>query len=254
MFIVFYESEVKLKNIVKFSQWVVDQKRLITLIAENHNAKFDCGMNSEVNVSQYCLERIKQNPKTFVFLEYAPAINIEKISSKNIRQIYDVLTGIGYTKNIIPYDYRTYYLGDSAHKKLYTRDITFTEEEIRRMFIKPFYDKGKSFELNKKYKRENKIILEKYLERVKKEFEEINELEVNIIKKLRRLWMKITDWYILREILSEENRVDEFIVLSGYHHIDNLIEVLRKTGIDEIANQTGEAGKCVNLMCTYKFG
>ena len=83
------------------------------------------------------------------------------------------------------------------------------------------------------------------------------KIDMNIKNKLFDAWKLVTDYFIIRKILKQDNlRIDEYILIVGEAHRVN-IEMLFKelnTLVQQIGNtQFGEKTKCVKLYETFKF-
>ena len=265
MSIVRHIGKSQLGSAINFKQYLFsDKQKIITIIGEYHNYDFNCFNNKDI--SQYCLERVKNNSKCSILLEYSKYDDPKTIGSTTINQTYNKLVKHKKQKHIVPVDFRTLFLKYEGQSKLYdtkwnTND-KWTKNKILKEYIEPFFNKAKKIlKLNrKKYSDESyKNIYLYILNVIAPQF---NLLQYNLIRfqieniqeELRILWNKIMDIGILIHILRKDT-TDEYIVIAGNRHCKNLERMLDVDFHSEfklIHSQSYVENKCIELNGTYK--
>ena len=259
---VYIENSVNLNSTNNFSQ-IIYNTRLITLIGEIHEYIWTCPAPN-INISDYCIERVKQNENCRILLEYNPAADPKTIGSQAIRSVFNSLSNIeNGNKYIIPFDFRSFFLTPRGQSELYDHNWNNTLKnlnEIRSKFILPYFDNFQStFGLESEdyeqgiYNYLTKPFLEdttQTFQAAKKQIEENYSIDY-IQLTLKEAWKKVADFFILREILKKSD-IDEYIVILGKKHFENLRFILSTMG-EEINSQEGRPGNCVKLYYTYKF-
>lgn len=260
---VYIEKSVNLNSTINFSQIIYKAKSLITLIGEIHEYNWTCPPPN-INISDYCIERIKQNKNCRILLEYNPAADPKTIGSQAIRSVFNSMSNIeNGNKYIIPFDFRSFFLTPKGQSELYDYDWKNTQKnlnEIKSKFILPYFD---NFQSTFGLKREDyepgiyNYLTKPFLEDTTQTFQAAGgQIERNysidkIQHTLKEAWKKVADFFILREILRESD-INEYIVILGKKHFENLRFILSKMG-EEINYQEGKPEKCVNLYYTYTF-
>jgi hypothetical protein len=255
----FVETPYQLESVTAFSQYIFKDIRLITLIGERHNKSFPCE-DPSISIAEYCRKAVVRNPRCRVMLEYNKGDDATRIGSEAVRSTFAVLTRAGKAGQIIPFDVRAFFLTPKGQNDLYSSDYgRYQPDEIGPVFIEPFYQKQiedkNLFDLRGSY---DQIIIE-YIMRVyypdmRRSFEEATRLlEANQKQHqvLKDSWKKVVDYYILAEILRNDD-IDEYIIVAGDAHRANIQYVLNYFTI-QLNNQTGRKGDCVKLFETYRI-
>ena len=124
MSIVRHIGKSQLGSAINFKQYLFNNK-IITIIGEYHNYDFNCFNNKDI--SQYCLERVKNNSNCSILLEYSKYDDPKTIGSTTINQTYKKLAKYKKQKHIVPVDFRTLFLKYEGQSKLY--DTKWTVED-----------------------------------------------------------------------------------------------------------------------------
>lgn len=253
--IVFWETDSRLRSAVAFQQYVLANSRLTTLIGELHHQEFGCNA-SEISISEYAIQTIKRNPQSRVILELNPNQDPKTISSIPIREISAALPkNSPNSSRIIPFDYRAWFVGWDVNNDLYEHNLKgYQPQHIIDKLIMPLYTKwDKAFGIDvKDYDQGAYNYLDKYIKDIDAEFKRIvsilNTKQYDIVY-LKDAWMKVTDFFIIRELFKNSD-VNEYIIIAGESHRSNLTNILKSFRL--INDQTGQSGDCVNLFKTYK--
>jgi hypothetical protein len=261
--VAFVEIDKKLDSAVSFTQYIFNNKKLITVIGERHNNSFKCDERS-LSIDFYCKMAVERNPKCIVMLEYEKGSSMSLIGSKVIIDTYNLLTKSGYTEQIIPFEYRHFFLGVGPTRKLYAGFDEYIDnnnlDKIYKDFIEPFYRHQECFNLksNDDYDPNLRSYLtQSYFDDIKNDFKIIEaklkqpELLGEIHQSLKDVWKKITDYFILQQVFKNDD-IDEYIIIAGEAHSINLNLIFPSVGMLLINNQLGkEKNNCVNLYQTY---
>lgn len=269
MSIVRHIGKSQLGSAINFKQYLFgypDNQKIITVIGEYHNYDFNCLNNKDI--SQYCLERVKNNSKCSILLEYSKHDDPKTIGSTTINATYKKLAKHKKQKHIVPVDFRTLFLKANGQSKLY--DIKWsleptekwTKNKILKAYINPFFNKAKTIlKLNpKNYSDESyKNIYIYILNVIAPQFNFINDnlerFELDPLQEeLRQVWNKVMDIGILIHILKKDT-ADEYIVIVGNRHCKNLermLDVDFHTEFKLVHSQSYVANKCIELNGTYK--
>lgn len=269
---VFKESGHVLESAVSFSQYVVNCSVLVTLIGEKHETTFKCNAPS-LTISEYCAEAVNRNPNCRVILEYycggenIKADNPTQLNSDSIKNTYTLIKKNGREKQILPLDYRPSFLTRCGQDDLYGHGWKKYKkgDEIIKAFIDPFWKGSDKFSMKNPqfYSATVRRFLDWYYQKICSVFEEVeiyckNDANLKDIKrKLFDAWKLVTDYFIIRKILKQDNlHIDEYILIVGEAHrinIEMLIKQLHPL-VQQIGNtQFGEKTKCVKLYETFKF-
>jgi len=267
------KKDTHLNSAVTFCQFVKNGKQLLTLIGELHEEDFICE-NPNISIGDYCLEKAK-NTNCKIFLEYCPGIdrdyngnlnitNVLNIGSTNIRQTAQKLMEHNKGNIIVPYDIRSHFITKDGQRELYWDDDKLTFDNMYIKMIEPFEKYYESY-INKHI---SLIKSDKYLKiinDINKEIHYHKEEILNLLSskknsrkikdELRYFWANIIDLYIIIHMLNnvEDN---EFIVLAGDHHIQNLIKILKDLNFfKKISENKGKKNQCVkvNLYDYFEF-
>ena len=260
--IVFQETDKTLESAVCFLQYIIRCCRLVTLIGELHNKSFKCN-ESSLSISEYCKNATGRNPNCRVILEYYKDDDPLRMGSKSIRTTFRALERIGKKDQIIPLDYRSYFLTRKGQNDLYGDGWkTYkTHDKVRNSFIVPFLKNISLFEMNKNYSEESEFLkiyvnnMVKYFKKIDIELTQKKNLD-DIREKLVKGWAIVADYFIIKEIVKQ-NDVDEYILILGKAHIKNIEKVFKNIYANFVSqisdHQIGKNKKCVKLYKTYCF-
>ena len=260
--IVFIETNIQLNSASGFSQLIFKTKRLITMISENHTETWKCP-NPSINIAEYVKNCIVRNPKSKVLLEYNTKHDPSLIGSHSIQEIYNLLKKYNKTTSIIPYDTRSFFLGDRGQMELYHYGIeNYTKYEIFSNFIEPYFLKLQEnpnlLSLYGDYDPDiGYYLVNTYVPDIENTFRIIvTYLDTYPVEEIRKMlkdaWLKIADYFVLKYLLKNDD-INEYIIIQGYMHQQNLNNVLKYFMTDMVQTQTGNPDKCVNLYKTYQF-
>ena len=269
---VFKESGYVLESAVSFSQYVVNCNVLVTLIGEKHEKTFKCNAPS-LTISEYCAKAVDRNRNCRVILEYycggedIKADNPTELNSDSIKNTYTLIKKNGREKQIIPLDYRPAFLTRCGQDNLYGDGWKKYKksDEIIKAFIHPFWKGSDKFGMKNPQFYSTKVIefLDWYYQKICSVFEEAeiyckNHANIeNIKRKLFDAWKLVTDYFIIRKILKQDNLgIDEYILIVGEAHRVNIEMLFKQLSplVQQIGNtQFGDKTKCVNLYETFKF-
>ena len=263
--ILFSETDLFIDGMFALSQLLLSDKKTFTIFGELHGKYWECKGN-KLSPWEYCALRVSKNKNCVVLLEYSNDTtqkNIPLIESKSISGIYETLQKQNQTYKIIPYDIRSQFLGSEYQQSLYHSDFVTNKlkqkkfEDIKEKYIETFFNKQKDnpemFDISK-YNNETKQILSRIQSTIIKDFnliyERINiEKPKNITEQLKKIWQKVTDYFIL-SIILEDNHINEYIIVTGMHHFDYISEELRNicfpVNLQEFEENRG-SDNCVSI-------
>lgn len=262
--IVRHVGKSQLGSAINFKQYLFkDNQKMITIIGEYHNHDFNCFNNKDI--SQYCLERVKNNSKCSILLEYSKYDDPKTIGSTTINSTYKKLVKHKKQKHIVPIDFRTLFLKAEGQSKLYDSiwdEKTWTKSKILKSYINPFFNKAKKILKidRKKYSDQSyKNIYLYILNVIAPQFnliaDNLDQFEIKPLQQeLRIVWNKVMDIGILIHILSNDT-TDEYIVIAGNRHCKNLERMLDVDFHSEfklLHSQSYVENKCIELNGTYK--
>ncbi len=253
--ILFVETSENLDSAVSFGQYIFED-RLITVIGELHMQDFKCN-NPSITISQYCASRLRDNNNALVLLEYNPGNDPLLIESHVIKSTFARIKADSNSDRIHPVDFRSSFIGVFGQQAIYNGGIrSFTYKEIYDRLITPFFMNMSYFELNPSVFNPGVIqFMYSYIDSVKKEMERLRDnLESisgeEIEQTLKDIWMKIMDYFILREVFMK-GETNECIIVVGDTHRKNLQQVFRDISLNNLNEQEGSSTSCVNLFATY---
>lgn len=89
---IFIETDIEIGSVVGFSQYILNNGKLISLFAEIHDKQFKC-KNDFVSIAEYVINILKNRKKSRVLLEYNKDTDkiISNIGSYNIQEIIKLL-------------------------------------------------------------------------------------------------------------------------------------------------------------------
>ena len=264
MSIVRHIGKSQLGSAINFKQYLFsDNQKIITLIGEYHNYDFNCLNNKDI--SDYCLERVKNNNNCSILLEYSKYDDPKTIGSTTINQTYKKLLKHKKQKHIVPVDFRTLFLKAEGQSKLYDSKWTlekWTKSKILKAYINPFFNKAKTIlKLNPKnyssesYKKIYLYILNVIAPQFNLIYDNLDRFELDPLQQeLRVVWNKVMDIGILIHILNKDI-TDEYIVIAGNRHCKNLermLDVDFQSEFKLIHSQSYVSNQCIELNGTYK--
>jgi len=216
---------------------MIDNINYITLASELHDQSHD------KSLVEYCKLRLLSNPNCKILLEYNPGADPTLLGSDTIRTIYNMIQDINKEDRIVPYDYRSYFITVDGQRELYNTDLSqYTIQKIRELFVDPFFIKQAKedlFRIVGNYKAEAvEYLLNIYYPKMVDLFTEIgNSTSMDFIvhAKLKDAWMMVSDYYILTNVLRL-GMGNEFIVVGGQSHIDNIDETILNTQVQTIVS------------------
>lgn len=245
-----------MNSIISFCQFIINN-RLITLFGEFHDNNFTCGRRQK-NVSDYILSCVKCNKNCKIILEYSDMFDISDINSKTMNDIYNILKKHDKLDRLVGLDIRQYILGLKMNILYHGDDIyKYNPEEIYNMFILPFND------ANKKYMglnmndydgvvfgilKNNKSKILNDLDRIIRELRNCSLIKKSLVKLLKEFWKKVVDFYILKYILKKHTNIDEYIILIGEYHCQNIKKVIGRYMINNLIKNKDS---CINLYQIY---
>lgn len=263
--IVVHSGKSQLGTAINFKQYVsTDNQKMITIIGEYHNFNFNCANNKDI--SQYCLERVKENTNCNILLEYSKYDDPKTIGSETINSTYKKLVKHKKKKHIFPVDFRTLFLKVEGQSNLYDiiwKEGDFTKDKILEDYINPFFkSSNKILKIDEEdYSFESYNNIYRYIINViAPEFNFINDyldtFDIGPLQKeLRTTWNKVMDIGIMIHILKN-NESDEYIVIAGDRHCQNLETMLNTYFHSQfrlVHSQTYSENKCIQLNGTYKI-
>lgn len=265
--IVMVSTDTQLDSAISFSQYMIQGKKLITLIGERHQHVWSCPKPS-ITIAEYCKNTVQRNEKTKIMLEYNSYISPLTLYSHNLKETYKKLVEISKAKHIIAFDSRPYFLGSyDIQSILYAGFGTFakqSKEDIYTRYIEPFFVKSSAedlFSLQGDYESHivDYLLKDYYRRRILSNFLDIqknyNKISKSLLHtQLKEAWMQLVDYHLLREILRVDD-IEECIILMGGKHYANIDSVLsdERIGAVLLNKQTGSDKNCVKLYSTYRF-
>jgi hypothetical protein len=269
---VFKETGHVLESALSFSQYIINCNVLVTLIGEKHEKTFKCNAPA-LTISEYCAKAVNRNSNCRVILEYycgnenIKADNPTHLNSESIKNTYIQIKKNGQEKQILPLDYRPAFLTRSGQDDLYGDGWKKykNRDEIIKSFIYPFWKGSDKFSMKNPqfYSPKVRKFLDWYYKKICSVFEQVelyckNHSNLNDIKrKLFDAWKLVTDYFIIRKILKQDNlRIDEYILIVGEAHRVNIQMLFKQLNplVQQIGDtQFGENTKCVKLYETFKF-
>lgn len=262
--LIFIQSGIKLDSAFSFSQYIFKNIRLITMIGEKHEKSWPCPKPS-ISISEYCRQSVVRNPKCKIMLEYNKGDDASRIASKAIRDTYYELNKVGKLNVIIPFDTRAFFLGVEGQTDLYglgyNKHAT-SWEKIGEDFIEPFFLKSRADPKLFTVEEENydsyiRQYLNNYVKKIEKTFYKIasyfNKISgEKIHQMLKDVWKDVADFFILKYLLRNDDNTDEYIIILGLAHYDNLTKILKDT-TRNLVHRIGNSKDCVKLFQTYRF-
>jgi hypothetical protein len=155
--IVFVETKLNIHCAISFSQYIFNEKILITFIGELHKEKFKCDGPS-ISIAEYCTNAVQRNKNCRVFLEFNKDENIDKLNleGSTLKETFVSLRSRLMVSRIIAFDERPRLITRKKQDELYWLDwssCSFNEGDFRGdvykyildYYIEPFKTKDKIF-------------------------------------------------------------------------------------------------------------
>lgn len=258
------ETKEQLESAVAFVQYLFKDIHLITIIAEKHTNTFLCEKPS-MTIAEYCKKKILDNSNCKILLEYNKKNDPLTIGSHSINSVFTELKSINKIDHIIPIDIRADFITSNLQNVLYDNDNNFnmyTYKEIGEKFIDPFFKNQKLFDLEQPMLYDEKIkkfMFTDYFQDIVNSFYYTaamlrNQEDRKIIKLiLKDIWKKVMDYFILGYILKNDD-IDEYIIIVGDAHYNNIKTVLYGDIFTQLNEQNGKkSSDCVKLFQTLKI-
>ena len=243
-----------LHSAVSFDQYFIEGKKLITVIGEYHQQEFGCADRQTLSIAEYAIKVVNRNPKAKILLEYQPGWDPSDINSIPIRDI-----SIEVPDRAMAFDRRWEFL-TRALEDLYKKNLVgYTHQKIHQVFIDSYFQglNENKFQIDKNlYDKDTCTYLDKvYIRDLTSNFLFLsntisNQKNINtvILPKLQHIWKKVADFFILKEILKNTDLINEYVVVVGEYHRQNIASILNRFRIN---TQTGQEGDCVELFSTF---
>jgi len=263
--IVYERSNFYIKDITTFSQYILnltdnlDDGKLLTIIGERHNLKFNCINTKEPKmIDDYIIEQSKYC-KTKLILEMDDPGSIKNINSDNIKKITERLniTDIDVLKNIetVYNDPRVKFLDPIFYGFLYrNKDLsTWSKDLIKEKYIDPFKKMETETKIEEKeyYNDHYKKFCDVYINKLHSDFKHINDgisnywgnkemmvtftnfegdkitdnITMLLINELKNIWARVSDFFLIAEFFKIDG-VKQYIILIGEYHYRNIISYL----------------------------
>ena len=260
------QSDIYMKNIQSVCQYIINKpNKVITIFGEYHDVDIPCKFDS-ISLAEYIKKSIVLGKKVKVIIEAdVPGQHItsviDKIGSKNIREIVKTLVDNGMIDNLLCLDPRPYFLGPRLNFELYNIPTMNKEYNyILKNYLEPFF----AIQFNPvKTTPEFQRFLDFYLITIKKHFENLKKNWDSItppstyknpfvpykIELLRNRWALVLDYYILETVFTE-NDTTEYICLLGESHRESIEHFIRRVlnlKSDKIYTHYVTDGNCINI-------
>jgi hypothetical protein len=279
--IVFIETEYFLRSATSLQQFInIKCDRIITLIGEHHMDEFSCGSEKkELSISEYVIRRYNENKQIYICLEYFIDKDPSTIASVPIKEISKYFKDNPSPRSpIIPYDNRAWWIEYRYQLKLYGNDKEISSldyKKLKDIYIEPMEKKHEEGFLlfEEEYEKDDLKTLLDYVKSTRLFFKTIQtEMDKEnvpkigrgsiktiklrkknkVVKMLRVGWQRVTDFYLLKEILKK-NDSEEIIVIAGEAHIKNVSELLNAITFRLEYSENGKSeNDCVRVFIPIK--
>jgi hypothetical protein len=269
--VIFIETDTEIESTILFSQYIYKNLRLITLLGELHDISWKC-KGETISIAEYCKNSVERNPRCRILLEYNRGDDPKQIGSEAIRTVYNELERTQNLNRIIPFDSRAFFLGIQAQGDLYSNGFynyissnspKKTYENIGLTFIEPFFSKCRNdknlFKIDdgECYTDDVRVYLGNiYVNDITKTFHNIANSFGNISfedlhQNLKDAWKKVTDFYVLKLLLKQDD-IDDYIVVLGEAHYNNISGILKQAS-KQLNDHKGNKKSCINIYKTYRI-
>ena len=246
-----FRKNMYLEDVKIIGQFILNKKCLVTLISESHKNNIICDSNMpSMKIKDYCLLK-KKNNNIKICLEYYDDVKddeLDKIGSVNIQQI---ATNDELKEDIIKYDIRRKYLTREEQDNLYN-----TYKLDIKAYIKIFEESYTDIIYNETENIVDIVFFTNFSKVIQQNFDRIKALgsssinTIETINILRQSFAMITDYFLLKQIFMCDDSVNEYIVIAGDYHINNIIQNMinyDKIYIAYLEDVALKNQKCVNL-------
>lgn len=277
--VLFEIQKNSLRSATSFVQYFIDvsgnpetqRYRLLTLIGEHHNEKFGCGDTPTISISEYVTAYLERDPKTLVLLEmdHDQHTRGEIPLSEPIRDILTSCTP-AYLSHMRYYDPRNIFLLPQDRYELYDtkKVLEMSVEEMWAKYGEPFYNKWSDISTqalaHHSYGPKQSIYLRETLPKnIGNDFRKIHsvitgggkeqvkeQVKERGLELFRRVWMKVTDWFIMSIMMDSGREANTMIAIMGNHHLTNIVDDILKDGGKMIDQRGKHDNNCVNLYQT----
>lgn len=256
-----------LEGAISLSQHVYNGRKALTLIGETHTDVIKCP-RPRTTVPTLIVGSLNSNPKARALLEFPPKATEEqvmRINSPNLVESVRQAKEDGVLSQIIPVDYRDEFITTELKDILYHRPDQlrrFTDRDVYERLVDPFYQKYRKFDLDPKlyspaiynylqrtYLFDIDVGFKEFLKHLRSWPDDFEKFSLM----LKHLWKKVVDYFILKEVLKNDD-VNEYIILMGEEHAKNLREILKKVTV-QLGGETQHirGKKCFKLSRTFVF-
>jgi len=279
-----------LQGAESFFQYNIN-RHLVTVIGELHlSAYMDCQYTPSTTVAEYMVRSSKTKGDKLL-LEIFPGFKEAKliIGSKNIAEVYNNAKQQGISDSkIIGFDLRKTILNSNSQDALYHSPgelLRLSSKAVAEIYIYPlsdgagiieamhpdiknFYD-GKRWIIDKnKYEYlENSYLTDiiKHCASILESLKKWDSLTMNvqaditersnIVHSIQNLWMKVSDYQIVKHVFSLSGS-DNLIIICGENHSSNLSVIFKDYkifGQSKSASSSKGESSCINLRGSYTY-
>jgi len=200
----------------------------VQVLGEWHDIRFESCPLPHIRLADYVTDFAVRTGAN-VLLEITPpdVDDLRNIHSFNIRETVHNLLQHGLRDRIIPFDYRPWFLPHERIHRLYAENLRgVTLQKIQQEYIEPFFVKARegAFNLNPELYTQKTLeyLYEQYIPQMDVDFRQV--AQTGNVHELKNAWAKVTDFYLLREVL--QNNRNPLIILVGESHAQHLATVL----------------------------
>jgi hypothetical protein len=212
------------------------KERLITIIGEYHEHSFSCPGFHTITIHEYLKQRVFDNKKCKIILEYNPILKEEEIARIGtfiIQDIYkrDSASNKEIKSRVEGCDIRSNLITRKGQTDLYNKPnlkSRYSTKEIRDTFVKPFFDNGGASGLNSQLQNLDETAkknMRKYSAKLEKMLSDFDDKKNTSVLELQKIWAGVTDFEVLKQI-NERGPCDEIIICIGDFHRENISKVL----------------------------
>ena len=251
-----------IRSAYKISQHQINYT-LFTNIGELHQRYFNCCYNNKptFTISQYCIDRLKSNPKCILLLEYHDNLVKHLIGSEVIQEIFTTGLDAETLGRIRGIDTRFKFLGKDHVKQniLYTQQFnTIYTNNKKKWFddyVKIFNYQMLVNEISIITDEVMKQRLGQYVYHIQQNWlqliEKFNNPKVSfeeLLYSTRYFWALVMDFEVLKNILQNSS-ANEFVLVVGLSHQENLQKIMEELFTNEtrtLVALNGSDCNCIN--------
>jgi hypothetical protein len=248
-----------LQGAISFTQFNV-QGKLITAIGELHLSAYkSCPSSPSTTVADYIKSIMKTNSDSKILMEYIPGLEELNtfIGSKNMADTFKMLKEEKISSRSMGFDIRSTFLRPNDRDVLYYKWKLIEDlprETVEGVFINaipaaiiPSLEPSLKSIKNK----QDQAYLQSFLDdmnnhsiHILNEMKQWNtpQTKDKIIRMIQHLWKKVTDYALIKEILTQKS--GSIIVICGEQHALNLLAILGKPLFRVVAKTKDD---CLNL-------